>query len=49
MKHGSAIPALALTVALAMTSWRLFESPINDLKRFFPYGGRGQSRLRIAA
>jgi peptidoglycan/LPS O-acetylase OafA/YrhL len=49
MKHGSAIPALALTVLLAMTSWRLFESPINDLKRFFPYGGGSQSRLRMAA
>jgi len=27
----------SVTVAIAALSWRLFERPINDLKRYFPY------------
>lgn len=37
MPHGNAIPAFVMTVALAMLSFRFFESPINDLKRHFSY------------
>lgn len=37
MSHGTALWGLLLTVVLSVCSWRLFESPINDLKRFFPY------------
>jgi len=29
-----------LTIAVAAVSWRCFEKPINDLKRYFPYNGR---------
>lgn len=36
-RHGTALPALAATIALSMLSWHLYESPINNLKRFFPY------------
>jgi peptidoglycan/LPS O-acetylase OafA/YrhL len=49
MKHGSAIPALAVTILVSMISWRLFESPINDLKRHFPYGGGRARPLGVAA
>jgi peptidoglycan/LPS O-acetylase OafA/YrhL len=35
-----AVPAFLLTVALAALSWHLYESPINYLKRFFPYRRR---------
>ncbi|HTL47615.1 MAG TPA: acyltransferase [Verrucomicrobiae bacterium] len=31
---------LGLTVILASLSWHLFESPLNNLKRFFPYRER---------
>ncbi len=37
MSHGTAIPALVMTVALAAASWHFVERPINDLKRYFPY------------
>jgi peptidoglycan/LPS O-acetylase OafA/YrhL len=30
----------AVTVVLASASWYLFEKPLNDLKRYFPYEGR---------
>jgi peptidoglycan/LPS O-acetylase OafA/YrhL len=29
-----------LTIGLAMVSWHVFEKPLNDLKRYFPYGSR---------
>jgi peptidoglycan/LPS O-acetylase OafA/YrhL len=32
--------ASAVTVLLAMASWHFMESPINRLKRYFPYGRR---------
>jgi peptidoglycan/LPS O-acetylase OafA/YrhL len=35
------------TIALAALSWRLFERPINDLKRHFPY--RDDRRAELAA
>jgi peptidoglycan/LPS O-acetylase OafA/YrhL len=35
------------TIALAALSWHLFERPINDLKRYFPY--RDDRRTEIAA
>jgi peptidoglycan/LPS O-acetylase OafA/YrhL len=30
----------AVTILLATITWNLFERPLNDLKRFFPYKGR---------
>lgn len=36
--------ALALSIALAMVSWHLFESPILALKSRFPYGRAPKSR-----
>jgi peptidoglycan/LPS O-acetylase OafA/YrhL len=42
LNHGTAIPALAMTVLLSMVSWRWFEGPINDQKRRFPYHGRAR-------
>ena len=30
----------ALTLAVAVVSWHVFEKPLNDLKRFFPYPKR---------
>jgi peptidoglycan/LPS O-acetylase OafA/YrhL len=35
------------TIALAALSWQLFERPINDLKRHFPY--RDDRRAELAA
>ena len=35
----------AATIAVAALSWHLFESPINRLKRFFPYRGRAEERV----
>jgi peptidoglycan/LPS O-acetylase OafA/YrhL len=29
--------ATAATIGVALLSWRIFEGPLNDLKRFFPY------------
>lgn len=37
MPRGNAIPAFAMTLGLAMLSYRFVESPINDLKRYFSY------------
>jgi peptidoglycan/LPS O-acetylase OafA/YrhL len=37
MPHGSAIPALGLTILLAALSWWSFEAPINKLGQYFPY------------
>ena len=31
---------LVATLAVAMVSWHLYECPINNLKRFFPYSKR---------
>jgi len=33
-----------LTFLAAALSWRFFEKPINNLKRFFPYDRRDASR-----
>jgi peptidoglycan/LPS O-acetylase OafA/YrhL len=33
-----------ITVAIASASWFLFEKPLNDLKRFFPYRDRSLER-----
>jgi peptidoglycan/LPS O-acetylase OafA/YrhL len=40
LHHGSSLPSLAVTIALSLVSFRFFESPINALKRRFPYGMR---------
>jgi peptidoglycan/LPS O-acetylase OafA/YrhL len=37
LPSGRSIAALAMTVCLAAISYRFFESPINDLKRYFSY------------
>lgn len=31
------VVAFVISIAVAMVSWHLFEKPINNLKRFFPY------------
>ncbi len=47
------VPALriiglaALTIGLASLSWHLFERPINDLKRWFPYPDREEPRAGL--
>lgn len=33
-----AVPGLLLTIVFASASWHAFEAPINNLKRFVPYG-----------
>jgi len=35
---------LVLTVSAAAVSWHLFEKPLNDLKRFFPYNASARAR-----
>jgi peptidoglycan/LPS O-acetylase OafA/YrhL len=35
--RGSSVLALVVTVLVAVVSWHLFERPINNLKRLFPY------------
>jgi peptidoglycan/LPS O-acetylase OafA/YrhL len=35
------LSVFAVSAALAFASWHLFERPINDLKRFWPYVPRG--------
>ena len=35
---------LSVTIALATLSWLLYEGPINNLKRFFPYVRRSAPR-----
>jgi peptidoglycan/LPS O-acetylase OafA/YrhL len=42
LPHGSAIPALGLTIALASLSWWSFEAPLNNLKQYFPYPTRSR-------
>jgi peptidoglycan/LPS O-acetylase OafA/YrhL len=34
-----------LTIGLAMVSWHVFEKPLNDLKRYFPYRGGPAARV----
>jgi peptidoglycan/LPS O-acetylase OafA/YrhL len=36
----SFISRLAVSIAVASASWWIFEKPLNDLKRFFPYAKR---------
>jgi peptidoglycan/LPS O-acetylase OafA/YrhL len=43
-----AVPSFFLTVALAALSWHLYESPINNLKRFFPYRRAATDRTRAS-
>jgi len=50
--HGSLAGFLVLsaaTIGLAVVSWQLFERPLNDLKRWFPYLPAQSARLAIAA
>ena len=35
-------PVLVVSLGLAAVTWRLFESPLNDMKRFWPYVPRVQ-------
>ena len=41
-KYPTDLLNVGLTIAIASASWHLFEKPINDLKRFFPYERRGR-------
>lgn len=41
--------ASAVTVAVAMASWRFFERPLNDLKRFVPYQRRNPASASASA
>ena len=47
--HAAAVAAnsyavrFILTLIVAALSWHLFERPLNDLKRFFPYGSKPRS------
>jgi peptidoglycan/LPS O-acetylase OafA/YrhL len=49
--HGSAqwISVAALSVAWASLSWHLFERPLNELKRHFPYVRDGSANPDRAA
>lgn len=49
MPHGSALPALVMTIVAAIISWHVFEGPINGLKRFFPYAKPAQASYAPAA
>jgi peptidoglycan/LPS O-acetylase OafA/YrhL len=39
---------LALTISLAALSWHLYEKPLNDLKRFFPYNVPARPRETVS-
>lgn len=41
--------ASALTITVAALSWFVFERPINELKRHFPYGGKARSAVPLRA
>jgi peptidoglycan/LPS O-acetylase OafA/YrhL len=43
-----AVPAFLLTMALAAVSWHLYESPINNVKRYFPYRRAAAKPLRAS-
>ena len=40
----SRLMLLVLTIAAAAISWRFFEKPLNDLKRYFPYNTAPRAR-----
>lgn len=40
---------LVLTITAAAISWHLYEKPLNDLKRFFPYNESSRVRKPVAA
>ncbi|MBW8769712.1 MAG: acyltransferase [Gemmatimonadetes bacterium] len=42
------VPVLLISVGLSALSWRFFEGPLNDLKRYFPYVPRRAPRLVAA-
>ena len=42
------VPVLLISVGLSALSWRFFEGPLNDLKRYFPYVPRRAPRLVVA-
>ncbi len=39
----------AMTIVLASVSWYVFESPINGLKRYFPYVRPAVVGMQVAA
>ena len=42
-----ALVVLLVSIGLASTSWFAFERPLNDLKRFLPYGRRTTTRTIV--
>jgi len=41
------VPVLLISVGLSVLSWRFFEGPLNDLKRYFPYVPRRAPKLAV--
>jgi peptidoglycan/LPS O-acetylase OafA/YrhL len=42
-------PVLVVSLGLAAVTWRLFERPLNDMKRFWPYVRRAPAMPQMAA
>ena len=41
------VGVLGVTVVIAAASWHLFEGPLNNLKRYFPYDGRRRTEMKL--
>lgn len=46
--YGLFLPRIALAMAVAALSWKLFEKPLNDLKRHFEYDQRRRPQPAVA-